>query len=135
VEIYNGDIVPVDLSGWTLWDGVLTSGARHVFAAGTVLQPGQVWVVYGGPTAFPPGTPNTVAASSGRLGLNNTGLETVTLRDAFNRNVSELAYETTQDNVSFNRTVDGSLFSGFVLHTSLSPLQSSAGRRADGNPF
>jgi len=135
VEIYNGDTVPVDLSGWTIWDGVLTSGARHVFAAGTVLQPGQVWVVYGGPTAFPPGTPNTVAASSGRLGLNNTGLETVTLRDAFNRNVSELAYETTQDNVSFNRTVDGSLFSGFVLHTSLSPLQSSAGRRADGNPF
>jgi hypothetical protein len=135
VEIYNGDTVPVDLSDWTLWDGNVTSGPRHVFAPGTVLQPGKVWVVYGGASAFPPGTPNTVAASSGRLALNNTGPETVTLRDPSGLNVSEYSYQTTEDNISFNREVDGNPSTSFLLHTLISPLSSSAGRRANGAPF
>jgi hypothetical protein len=135
VELYNGDTVPVDLSQWTLWDGTTVSGPRHVFAPGTVLQAGQAWVVYGGASAFPPGTPNTVAASSGRLGLNNGGPEAVLLRDPSGALVSEHSYELTQDNVSFNRAVDADPYTNFVLHWNISPLQSSAGRRADGTPF
>jgi hypothetical protein len=135
VELYNGDSAPVDLSGWTLWDGNTTGGARHVFAQGTMLLPGQVWVVYGGATAFPAGTPNTVAASSGRLALNNSGGETVTLKTPSGTTVSEFSYQTTEDNVSFNRELDGNRFTSFVLHTQLSALSSSAGRRSDGTAF
>jgi hypothetical protein len=127
--------VAVDLSGWTIWDSTTSSGARHVFAPGTVLQPGKAWVVYGGASAFQPGTPNTVAASSGRLGLNNSGPESVILRDPLDSVVSDTSYETTQDNVSFNRALDGNPSSSFVLHGDISPLQSSAGRRADGLAF
>ncbi|HEX8697583.1 MAG TPA: putative Ig domain-containing protein [Myxococcaceae bacterium] len=135
VELYNGDSVPVDLSGWTLWDGAATSGARHVFAPGTVLQPGKVWVVYGGASAFAPGTPNTVAASSGRLALNNSGPETLTLKQASGLTVNEYTYQFTEDNVSFNREVDADPSTDFFLHTLLSPLSSSAGRRSSGEAF
>ncbi len=135
VELYNGDFVPVDLSGWTLWDGSVTASARHVFAPGTLLLPGQVWVIYGGASAFPAGTPNTVAASSGRLALNNSGPETVTLKTPSGLTVSERTYQWTEDNVSFNLQVDGNPSTDFLLHTLISPLTSSAGRRSSGAPF
>lgn len=135
VELVNSGSQPKDISGWTIWDGATSVGARHVFSAGTVLQPGKAWVVYGGPTAFPPGTPNTEAASSGRLGLNNTGTDFVTLRDASGTLVDEATYSSTVDNVSYNRSVDANPDVGFVLHSNISSLPSSAGRRVDGSPF
>ncbi|MDY7225008.1 putative Ig domain-containing protein [Hyalangium rubrum] len=135
VEIVNGGTEPVDLSGWSIWDGFPDVPARHVFDAGTVLQPGKAWVVFGGPSAFTPGTPNTEAASSGRLALNNSGTEYVTLRDASGQIASESVYSSTQDNVSFNRQVDGDPSSGFVLHWDISGFWSTPGRRANGSPF
>ena len=135
VELVNAGAQPADLSGWTLWDGNTSAGARHVFSSGTVLQPGKAWVVYGGPTAFTPGTPSTEAASSGRLGLNNTGTDYVTLRDASGALADESIYSSTVDNVSSNRSVDANPDTGFVLHWDISPLPSSAGYRFDGSPF
>lgn len=135
VELVNASAQAADLSGWTLWDGNTSAGARHVFSSGTVLQPGKAWVVYGGPTAFPAGTPNTEAASSGRLALNNSGTEFVTLRNASGVLVDESTYSSTVDNVSYNRSVDANPDTGFVLHWNISPLQSSAGHRSDGSAF
>jgi hypothetical protein len=135
VELVNAGPQAADLSGWTLWDGNTTGGPRHVFSAGTVLQPGKAWVIYGGPTAFTPGTPNTEAASSGRLGLNNTGTDYVTLRNPAGALVNESIYSSTVDTVSYNRAVDANPDTGFVLHTDLSSLPSSAGRRVDNSPF
>lgn len=135
VELVNASEQAADLSGWTLWDGNTTGGPRHVFTSGTVLQPGKAWVVYGGPTAFPAGTPNTEAASSGRLGLNNTGTDFVTLRNALSELMDESTYSSTVDNVSANRAVDADPDAGFVPHWDISPLTSSAGRRSDGSAF
>jgi hypothetical protein len=136
VELVNTGPQPADLSGWTVWDGNADAGPRHVFSSGTVLQPGQAWVIYGGPTAFPPGTPNTEAASSGRLGFNNTGVDQVTLRNSASNLIDEHVYSGTMESVSYNRETDTDPDTGFVPHTNLNPgLGFSPGQRADGSPF
>ncbi|AFE03332.1 endonuclease/exonuclease/phosphatase [Corallococcus coralloides DSM 2259] len=132
VELYNTGSAPMDLSGWSLWDAL---NPQHVFAAGTVLQPGRPLVVFGGPAGFPAGTPDTVAASSGSLSLNNTS-DTVQLKLPDGGVVDSVEYLSTVDAVSINRSPDLSPDAGFVLHTTLTPgLQSSPGRRADGGAF
>ena len=78
VEIVNNSDDDMDISGWTLADGY---SVRHTFPAGTVVSARCAVVVFGG------GTPtgafgNTVVqtASTGQLGLNNSG-DTVTLNN------------------------------------------------------
>ncbi|RKH68502.1 endonuclease [Corallococcus aberystwythensis] len=132
VELYNAGSAPVDLSGWSLWDAI---NWQHVFAPGTVLQPGRPLVVFGGPEGFTPGTPDTVASSSGMLGLNNSS-DIVQLKRADGGVVDSVEYFSTVDAVSINRSPDLSPDAGFVLHTTLTPgLQSSPGRRSDGGAF
>ncbi|NOK18440.1 endonuclease [Corallococcus carmarthensis] len=132
VELYNMGTAPVDLSGWSLWDA---TASRHVFAPGTVLPPGRPVVVFGGAAGFTPGTPDTVASSSGTLSLNNTS-DTVQLKGTDGGVVDTISYFSTVDAVSINRSPDLAPDAGFVLHTTLTPgLQSSPGRRADGGAF
>jgi hypothetical protein len=68
VEIVNHSGAPVDLTGWEIRDA---TAARHVFAAGPVLQGGEMFVVFGGgaPSGIPAGAD---VASTGGLSLNNT---------------------------------------------------------------
>ncbi|WP_244219578.1 putative Ig domain-containing protein [Corallococcus interemptor] len=132
VELYNAGSAPVDLSGWTLWDAL---NPQHVFAPGTVLQPGRPLVVFGGPAGFPAGAPDTVAASGGTLALNNTS-DVVQLKRADGGAVDSVEYSSTVDAVSINRSPDLTPDAGFALHTTLTPgVQSSPGRRADGGAF
>jgi endonuclease/exonuclease/phosphatase family metal-dependent hydrolase len=132
IEVLNAGASPADLTGWSLWDSM---GERHVFASGTTLAPGQAFVVFGGPRGFPAGTPNTVAASSGQLALNN-GSDTASLRAPDGGTVDSWPWLSTVDNVSINRSPDAVPDAGFVHHTQLSPgLGSSPGRRADGGTF
>ncbi|RKG88486.1 putative Ig domain-containing protein [Corallococcus terminator] len=132
IEVYNAGPAAVDLSRWSLWDAI---SSRHVFAPGTTLAPGRALVIYGGATAFPSGTPDTVAASSGTLSLNNDR-DTVQLRRTDGGIVDTYAYANPVDNVSDNRAPDLSPDAGFVRHTTLPPgLTSSPGRRADGGIF
>ncbi|RYZ42090.1 MAG: endonuclease [Myxococcaceae bacterium] len=132
IEVYNAGPAPVDLSRWSLWDAL---SSRHIFAPGTTLAPGRALVVYGGATAFPSGTPDTVAASSGTLSLNNDR-DTVQLRRNDGGVVDTYAYVNPADNVSDNRSPDLTPDAGFVRHNTLSPgLTSSPGRRADGGAF
>jgi hypothetical protein len=71
VEIVNRSGTPVDLAGWRLEDA---SGIRHEFVGGPTLEPGALWVVFGGgdPTGIPSGWD---VATSGGLSLNNSGDE------------------------------------------------------------
>ncbi|MBZ4421375.1 putative Ig domain-containing protein [Myxococcus sp. RHSTA-1-4] len=132
IEVVNAGTSSADLSGWMLWDSALL---RHVFPSGTSLAPGRAFVVYGGPRGFPAGTPDTQAASTGQLGLNNDG-DSPSLRAPDGGIVDSLSYTSTVDNVSINRMPDAAPDAGFVLHTTLNPgLGSSAGRRADGGSF
>lgn len=132
IEVLNAGTSSADLSGWSLWDSTV---ARHVFPSGTSLAAGQAFVVYGGPRGFPVGKPNTLAASTGQLGLNNDG-DTARLFAPDGGIVDSVSYTTTIDNVSINRMPDAVPDAGFVPHTTLNPgLGSSAGRRADGGTF
>ncbi|MGK7391164.1 MAG: lamin tail domain-containing protein [Candidatus Cyclobacteriaceae bacterium M2_1C_046] len=71
LEIVNNDTLAVDLSGFTINDAAKT---RHVFPAGTVLNPDQPIVIFGGGApAGDFGGSLVQIASSGGLSLNNTG--------------------------------------------------------------
>lgn len=132
IEVLNAGSSSADLSGWSLWDSTVQ---RHVFPSGTSLAPGRAFTVYGGPRGFPAGTPDTQAASTGQLGLNNDG-DTASLRAPDGGTVDSVSYTSTVDNVSINRAPDAVPDAGFVLHTALNPaLGSSAGRRVDGGSF
>lgn len=99
VELANTTWEEVDLSGWTLSDAV---GVRHVFASGTVVPPREAVVVFGGgsPTgAFGnAGAGGLVfTASTGTLGLNNTG-DTVTLANGSAVVVQSVVYGSAGGN-------------------------------------
>ncbi len=135
VEIVNLTGVDVNLSGWTLSDGF---GVRHTFPAGTV-APDQCGV-----TVFAGGTPtgafgNTVVqtASSGSLGLNNSG-DSVTLNDGTN-DVATASYGSEGgDNQSLTLVPDVTGTPPYVKHT-LAPgsggARFSPGTRVDGTQF
>ncbi|WP_164012184.1 putative Ig domain-containing protein [Pyxidicoccus trucidator] len=132
IEVVNIGATHADLSGWSLWDSAVV---RHVFPSGTSLAAGQAFVVFGGPRGFPVGTPNTLAASTGQLGLNNDS-DTPNLRAPDGGVVDSVSYTSTVDRVSINRMPEAVPDAGFVLHTVLnSGLLSSPGRRADGGTF
>jgi len=133
VEIVNGSASSVDLSGYTLSD---SAGTRHTFAAGTTLAAGKGLAVFGGSTAIPAGI-SAVAASSGALGLGNSG-DTVTLTSAGGTTVDSFTYPSSlggTDGVSMNRSPDANATGSFALHTSVGVGSSSAGKRANGTSF
>lgn len=84
IELINTGYTAINISGYTLHDA---GGLRHTFASGTILPPREATVVFGGGTptgAFGNAAANGLVfvASSGGLSLNNTGGETVTLKNA-----------------------------------------------------
>lgn len=126
VEILNMAAAPVDISGWSLWDG---GGARYAFAAGSLLDAGQALVVFGGGT--PPaslGGSLALTASAG-LSLNNSG-ETVFLKDAAMNVKDEFPYSAATANVSWQRSTGG-----WVLHSTLADAGYSPGFDYTGRPF
>lgn len=133
VEIVNAGGSSIGIGGWTLHDG---GGVRHTFAAGTTLAAGKAIVVFGGASAIPAGLSNAVAASTGGLSLANGG-DSVILRNG-TTTVNSFSYGSSlsgTDGVSMNRSPDASAAGGFVLHTALGSLASSAGTRANGAAF
>ena len=72
IELVNSGRAAVDLAGWTFAD---EASVRHTFPAGTILEPNQAVVVFGGgdPANFLNfGSVLVQAASGGQLLLNNT---------------------------------------------------------------
>jgi len=134
VELVNVGGASIDISGWKVWD---STAARHTFVAGTVLGAGKAIVVFGSSAGVPVGLSNGVGASSGQLNLSNSG-EAVSVRNAAGTTINAYTYSSTlagTDGVSMNRGPDTSATGSFVLHTSLSTLTSSAGKRANGIAF
>ncbi|OJT18971.1 hypothetical protein BO221_36220 [Archangium sp. Cb G35] len=134
VELVNVGGTSIDIGGWSIWD---STAKRHTFATGTVLGAGKAIVVFGSTSGIPAGTPNAVGASTGTLGLGNSG-DTVTVKNAGSTNVDSFAVPSTlagTDGVSANRSPDASATGSFVLHTSVSTVGSSPGTRANGSAF
>jgi beta-lactamase superfamily II metal-dependent hydrolase len=133
VELVNVGGTAVDISGWKLWDADM---ARHTFPSGTLIGPGQALVVFADAAAIPSGLSNAVGASTGTLSLNNTG-DTVALKST-KKTVTSYTYAGSlagADGVSMNRSPDASASGTFVLHTSVSTLSASPGKRASGSAF
>ncbi len=134
VELVNVGGTAVDISGWTLSDD---TGVRHTFPSGTSLAGGRAIVVFASASAIPGGLTNAVAASSGSLGLNNSG-DLVALKNANRKTVTSYTYPGSLagvDGVSMNRNPDASASGTFVLHTSISTRSTSPGTRTNGSAF
>ena len=134
VELVNSGGTAADLSGWTVSD---STGVRHTFASGTTLPAGGAIAVFGAALGIPSGVTNAVGASTGTLGLGNSG-DTVTVKNAAGVTVNTTTYASSlssTDGVSMNRSPDASSGGTFVLHTTLSSLASSAGKRVSGAAF
>lgn len=134
VELVNTGTTAVNLSGWTVSD---SSSVRHTFPSGTSLAAGGVIVVFGGAAGIPAGTPNAVAASTGTLHLGNSG-DTVTVKSNTGTVVDSSVFSSGlsgTDGVSANRSPDVGVGAPFVLHTALSSLKASPGRRVNGASF
>jgi hypothetical protein len=131
VELVNVSAEEVDLSGYTISDGVRV---RFTFPAGTSLPAGGVVVVFGGGDvgSFSVATTGEIFACDAGLGLTNTG-DTVTLADAEGNEVDQMAYgsEGGHDR-SLTRAVDGDTEATFIAHPN---LEFSPGLRSDGSDF
>lgn len=133
VELVNVGGTSIGIGGWTLSDA---AGVKHTFAAGTTLAAGKAIVVYGGSAGIPAGLTNAVAASTGTLGLGNSG-DSVILKNG-TTTVTSYTYPSSlsgTDGVSMNRNPDVSATGSWVLHTAISSLTSSGGKRANGTAF
>ncbi|MEN3971800.1 lamin tail domain-containing protein [Sphingomicrobium sp. XHP0235] len=134
VELVNSGNAALDLSGYTLSDGF---GVRHTFADGTVLQPGEAIVVFGGGTPTGDfGGAQVVVASTNALGLNNGG-DTVTIRDAGGEIAAEFAYGSNGGNDQ-SLVRDPDLTGEFVLHGGAAGSGGalfSPGTQTDGTAF
>ena len=135
VEIVNNEPTSLDISGWTLSDGV---SVRHTFPANTVIPASCSIVVFAAGT--PTGTFGfslVQTASTGQLGLNNTG-DTVTLNNGA-VNVMSYAYGAEGgDNQSLTRDPDVTGADPFVKHsiaTGSGGSLFSPGRKVDGSQF
>lgn len=134
VEIVNVGGTSASIGGWTISDA---TSVRHTFAAGTSLAPGKAIVVFAGSGSIPAGLTNAVAASTGQLSLANGG-DSVILKDGGGVTKNSFTYGSSlagTDGVSMNRSPDASASGTFVLHTTLSSLQSSPGTRVNGTAF
>ncbi len=134
IELVNVGGTAANIGGWTISDG---TAVRHIFASGTTLNPGKAVVIFADASAIPAGLSNAVAASSGGLNLGNSG-DTVTIRDSGGAARNSFSYTSGlagTDGVSMNRNPDGTGTGTFVLHTTISTAQSSAGVRRSGSPW
>ena len=133
VEIVNDSDGDVDISGWTVSDGI---GVRHTFPTGTVV-PAQCGIV-----VFGSGTPTGAfggmvvqTASTGALGLNNGG-DTITLSDG-STDQTAMAYGSEgSDNQSLVRDPD--VTGAFVQHSTATGSGGalfSPGVQIDGSSF
>ncbi|MBZ0165178.1 MAG: lamin tail domain-containing protein, partial [Candidatus Omnitrophica bacterium] len=115
VELFNDGPDSVDLTGWRIDDADQT---RHLFPAGTSLDPDRYLVVFG---AGAPAIPGILAqtSSTGALSLNNSA-DVVSLFSASGLGIDMVTYDALagQDQ-SIVRAPGGN--GEFVLHSSVSP--------------
>ena len=145
VELVNISAAPLILDGVSLSDAL---SVRHVFPAGTTLEPGQPVVIFGGgPLACANFAGLMVeTASSGGLSLNNTG-DTILLADDQGTPVSQVVYGNEANNMQ-SMTLSPDLndtdpsaagVGGFVIHMLADQPNDSSrfspGRRLDGTLF
>jgi hypothetical protein len=135
LEWVNNADTPLDLSRWTISDAVRL---RHVFPTNFSLAAHSALIVYGGPTNNPPqlDVPAMPASeSSSGLALNNSGTETILLRNGRGQLLLRIVYEGSQlsEVGSLSRWPD--LNGAFCPQSELSTNAVTPGHQWDGSPF
>jgi hypothetical protein len=136
IEIVNVGGLAVALTGWTL---TTNAGVRHTFGDWAAVSAGKSYVVFGSASAIPPELPSyqVAAASTGSLSFSEGG-DTITLRTLGGNIMATATYPAALaavDGVSMNCNPDATDTGVRVLHTDISSLQSSPGRRVNGVLF
>ena len=134
LEFINTDIEVINISGYKVFD---SSMLRHEIPEGTILEPNQAYVLFGGgePTgSF--GNAIVQVASTGGLNLLNTG-DKITLRDTANTVVYSYQYRSeAAHNQSITRFPDLEELDIRTLHSTVSEgILYSPGKRVDGSLF
>lgn len=132
VELVNFGSFAVDVAGWTISDEVQV---RHRFENSYSLPPAGSLVIFGGPwTGHTPGlsTPFLATSVAQLFGLNNSGGDTLSLRNAQGRLLWRVRYTSLPNDGSLTRT---NRDSAFVSHADVSSLPVSPGVQPDGRPF
>jgi len=131
IELVNAGDGDMDLSGWYITDAVNT---RHIFSGGSILASHSFLVIFGGGVPSLPGI-SALSASSGSLGLNNSG-DTVSLFDNLGILVDQVIYGSEGGgNQSLTRWPEGT-DSAFVLHSGIPDANGelfSPGRSVSGD--
>ena len=134
VEIINHSDADLDISGWTLSDAV---GIRHVFPGNTILTANCGIVVFGG--GSPTGSFGGMlvqTASSGMLGLNNTG-DTITIH---NGEADQAAYTYGSEggdnqSLTLDPDITGSVYVKHRIAANAGGSLYSPGTKVDGTSF
>jgi VCBS repeat-containing protein len=134
VEIVNHTEHPVNLTGATLSDA---SAVRHTFAPGTILDPGDAIVVFGGGTpscSLPPNATHIVG--DGSLSLANAG-DSVTLTSAMGTVLDTMTYDGAEGSSDQSLVRSPELFGPFVRHATDAGHADlfSVGEAGDGSAF
>jgi len=153
VEIVNFEDFPVDISGWVINDDL---GPRWVYPQGTVLQPGQAHVTFGGgePVGVFGGAPVLTVGTSNGFAFNETRAEIAGFYAPFNGEMevinlpfnSQILEQTLMlpagnpaqgQTASYTRTAD-SADAPFEIHSLLPDADNrlfSPGTRPNGAPY
>ncbi|HEY4687829.1 MAG TPA: lamin tail domain-containing protein [Anaerolineae bacterium] len=136
IEIVNNTGAPIDLSGWAVHDGV---GLRHTYPPGSILLNGCSIVVFSGGTPGGDfGNSLVQTASTGSLGLNNTG-DSVTVFDSGSTVIATYTYgREGGDNQSLTRGPDIVGPDPLIKHSAAAGSNGalfSPGTKVDGSPF
>ena len=142
IEFVNDSDLPVDLSGFTLYDetNLAILDPNHTFPDGTIIPPGGVYVLFGGGSPSGDfGTADVGVSTSGNMNLSNAD-DVITILDQ-DGNVF-LTFDTQVEGAGISFGSDQSVTrspdinGGFALHTAANPdLLFSPGKRANGTNF
>lgn len=137
VELLNTSGAALDISGWTISDGI---GTRHRFDTGTFIYAHSALLVFGGGAPYGSFSgAEVLTASTGLLGLNNSG-DQVSLLDAMSNPVDVMTYGAGGNNDQ-SLTLDPDLdwtSAAFVPHATATGSGGTAfspGARVDGTAF
>ncbi len=142
IEFINDSDQAVDLSGFSIYDAnnLPTLTPRHTFPMGTVVNPGEVYLLFGGGTPTGDfGTATVAVSSSGNLNLTNSD-DVITILDAqgnvfltFDTQVEGMGISFGSDqSVTRNPDINGD----FALHTTANASADfSPGKKVDNTNF
>ncbi len=134
IEVVNLSPSALDFVGWTVYDAVQL---RHEFGDFFSVPSSNAFILYGGPlNGFNPGISGmSQSASSTTLSLNNTGSETVALRNASGRLVTRVVYQGADVGTSSSISRFPSLNSPFVPQQWISTNLASPNAQYDNRAF